>query len=362
MSSTTAPLNWQDYYGLRFHEVKLPDAREVELTSTILRAKRIANIPETPVHGTVRVSGEGWHTVTLPWSAFAFEQANNAFLKYVKELTVAGGFTNGQPAKFQLRNVVVIKAPVISLEADVCGKSAPQNGVVEYNVTVGNCSKAKQLVSLAFVKHGWEEMTASVKPDSLEIAPGEIGTVKMRVQIPNRIPPGGHEEQMLQAIANGDASQATQLKFITTSEVPHPYLFHTPARWQEVRDKIAKYPWAKEQADHFIQRATDWRVPEIADPAKAPDDTFGPYVFVTPTENDLLAAGYAWQMTGNTQFAEKVALFMQTLERSRAWLSRHVARLQPESGAGGSFLPARCHGLRHDAGLEHLFRCGQTAD
>ena len=58
---------WQNFYGVQF-EVKLPDAREVELTATILRARRNAGISETPVSGTVRVSGKGWHTITLPWS------------------------------------------------------------------------------------------------------------------------------------------------------------------------------------------------------------------------------------------------------------------------------------------------------
>ena len=79
--------DWQKFYGARF-EVKLPDARLVELTATIQRAPRGAT-PETPVSGTVRVSGKGWHTVTLPWPAFGFEQANTAFLKYVKDLKIA---------------------------------------------------------------------------------------------------------------------------------------------------------------------------------------------------------------------------------------------------------------------------------
>ena len=135
----------------------------------------------------------------------------------------------------------------------------------------------------------------------------------MRVNVSDRVPAGGHEEQVLQAIANGDAGHAAQIKFITTSEVPHPYLLHTSARWQEVRDKVLKYPWAKERADEYIQKANDWHVPEIADTAKAPDDTYGPFVFATASENDLLASGYAWQLTGDKTDAEKVALFIRRL-------------------------------------------------
>jgi hypothetical protein len=302
---------WQKFYGVQF-EVKLPDASEVKLTAGILRFQRTAT-PETPVIATVRVNGKGWHTITLPWSAFAFDQANFAFLKAVKDFRLVAATADGKPAKIQLRNVRVVKAPVVALEAAVLGKSAPKNGAVEYDVTVGNCTDVPQAVELSFVKYGWEEMVATVEPASLRLAPGESRAVKVRVQISDRVPPGGHEMQVLQAIGNGRASEASQLKFITTSEVSHPFLIHTPVRWQEVRDKITKYPWAKERADEFIKTATEWLVPEIADPAKAPDDTYGAYVFPTTTENGLLACGYAYQLTGDKKFAEKIALFLRRL-------------------------------------------------
>ena len=303
---------WQNFYGVQF-EVNLPDAREVELTTTIQRAPRGPS-PETPVTGTVRVSGAGWYLITLPWSAFQFDQAGFAFLKYVKEFKVAAKFTDGKAGeKIQLRNVRVVKAPVIALECDVRGKAAPQNGTVEYEVRVGNCSDTPQSVTLNFVRYGWEEMSSRIEPDALQLAPGESRMVKLTVKISDRVPPGGHEEQVLQAVANGDAVTATKLRFITTSEVPHPYIFHTAARWQEVRNKVAKYDWAKESQADTVRRAENWRVPEVADPAKAPDDTMGPYLFATQNENDLLACAFSWQLTHNKSHAEKVALFLRRL-------------------------------------------------
>jgi hypothetical protein len=302
---------WQSFYGVQF-EVNLPDAREVELTATILRAERNPGVAEIPIHGTVRVSGKGWHTITLPWSAFDFEQANYGFLKFVKDFTVATR-ADGRPVTFQLRNARVVKSPGVALEAEVRGKSAPQDGSVEYAVTVGNCRAERQSVTLSFVKYGWEEMTASVEPAGLQLAPGESQTVKVRVKISGRVPAGGHETQVLQAIANGDATTASQIKFITTSQVPNPFILHTPARWQEVRERMANHPWAKEKADEYVRKATDWQVPEIADPAKAPDDTYGPYVFATPTETNLMGCGYAYQIAGDKKFAEKIALYLRRL-------------------------------------------------
>jgi hypothetical protein len=184
---------------------------------------------------------------------------------------------------------------------------------VEYDVTVGNCSNEKKSITLSFVKYGWEEMISSVEPSSLQLAPGESRQVKVAVKISERVPPGGHETQVLQAIANGDAANTATLKFITTSQVPSPFVLHNAARWQEARDKIAKYPWAKERADEIIRKANDWRVPDIADPAKAPDDTYGPFVFVTPTETDLMNCGFAYQITRDKKFAEKIATYLRRL-------------------------------------------------
>ena len=303
--------DWQKFYGVQL-EVNLPDSKDVALTAVITRFQRTA-APETPVTATVSVSGKGWHKLTLPWSAFAFPQANTSFLKEVKEFALSVKTVDGKPATLKLRNVRVVQAPVIALEAEVRGRSSPQNGSVEYEVTVGNCTDVKQSVVLSFVKYGWEEMKATVDPGSLQLAPGESRPVKVRVAVSDRVPPGGHETQVLQAIGNGDAAAATQLKFITTCELPHPYILHTAARWQEVRDKVAKYDWAKDAQAGILKKAAAWRVPEIADPAKAPDDTYGTYVFATQNENDLLACAYAWQLTRDTNAAEKTALFLRRL-------------------------------------------------
>jgi hypothetical protein len=306
---------WQKFYGVQF-EVKLPDAREVELTATILRAQR-GSAPETPVKGSVRVSGPAgrdWHAITLPWSAFGFDQANTSFLKFVKEFKLAARPTGGGTEKIQFRNMRVVKAPVVVLECDVRGKPAAQGQTAEYEVQVGNCTDQRQSVTLSLVRVGWEEMVATVEPSELQLAPGESRTLKLRVTVTDRVPPGGHEEQVLQAIANGDATTAAKLTFITTSELPHPYVLHTAAQWQEVRDKVAKYDWAKNAQSDIVRKARAWQVPEVArPPGNDPDDTMGPFLFRTQNENDLLASGYAWQLTHEKEFAEKAALFLRRL-------------------------------------------------
>jgi hypothetical protein len=157
-------------------------------------------------------------------------------------------------------------------------------------------------------------MTSTVQPDTLQLAPGESKSCTVTVTVPARVPAGGHEQQTLEAIANGDASTAEKLTFTTVSELPHPYILHTPARWAEVRDKVTKYPWAKEAQDAYVKTAEEWIVPEVAKPPKNdPNDTMGPYLFQTVNENSLLACAYSYQLTGNLAHAGKVALFLRRL-------------------------------------------------
>jgi hypothetical protein len=155
-------------------------------------------------------------------------------------------------------------------------------------------------------------MTATVEPPALDLAPGESKACVVQVAVPDRIAPGGHEEQALQAIANGNGDKAATLTLITANALPHPYILHTPAAWQEIRDNVKKYPWARAAQDDYLAQAEKWQAPEIAKPpGNDPDDTMGPFLFHTDNEHGLMACGISWQLTGEKKYAEKVAEFLR---------------------------------------------------
>ncbi len=301
--------DWELYAGLRY-TVELPDDREVELTFTAQ-----AGGGEPGVPATVRVRGAGRRSATLPWAAFAFQQARPSFLRFVKELRVSARYPDGgAPGALRLLDVSLVDGPSAGLSADERGQSAPAGQTARYAVRVSNCTDAPQAVVLGFVRRGWEVMDLAVEPAALTLAPGESRDCEVRVTVPDRVPPGGHEEQTLRAVANGDGATAATLTLTTTRELPHPYVLHTPARWDEVRAKVRDYPWAKEQQDAFVKTADGWNVPEVArPPGNDPHDNMGPYLFRTENENSLLACGYAWQLTGNKAHAEKIATFLRRL-------------------------------------------------
>jgi len=302
-------VDWSDFYGVQF-QVGLADDRDVELTVTLMAARPGGG--DTRVSANVGVSGAGWHTVMLPWSAFGFDQAGNSFLRFGKGVSI--DVQGREAGAIQLRKARIVRGAAVALQCEVRGKSAPRGGEVEYDVRVSNCTDEPEAVSLSFVRYGWEVMDAKVEPAAVKLAGGAAADVKVRVTMSDRVPPGGHEGQMLLAIANGNAAAGQRISFISTGELPHPYILHTAARWDEVRKKVKDYPWAKAAAQAYIGRADLWRVPEVArPPANDPNDNYGPFVFRTTEETNVLASAFSWELTGQKRYAQEVAEFLRRL-------------------------------------------------
>jgi hypothetical protein len=196
------------------------------------------------------------------------------------------------------------------LHAAVRGKSAEAGGTAEYEVLVGNATEKPQAVVLSFERTGWEAMTASVEPQALDLAPGETKAVVVRVNVPKRIPPGGHEAQTLRAIGNGTAPPSAAIRFVTASRMAHPYIIHTADGWAEVREKVEKYDWARQARQGEVDRAEKWNVPNVNNPD---NPKRGDWLFQTQVEHDLMATGKAYQLTQDAKFAEKLRTFLLRL-------------------------------------------------
>ena len=296
--------DWTRYQALRL-VVALPDEKEILLTLTVRGTGEqvVAKVP---------VSGKGEHELIIPREAFDYDHARSATWRGVKEIEIAGTLAGSGAGSLRLIEAAAVMAPGVALSAEVSGKSIKSGESATYTVDVSNCSRSAQVIALGFSHYGWEAMESSVNPDAVKLSPGESCQVTVTVRVPERIPPGGHETQTLRALGNG--SSVATLDLVTTSEVPHPFIVHTPKRWQEVRDKVARCDWAKKAADDYILQAEQWQVPEIAKPPENdPDDTYGPYLFKTMEEKGFLAAGISWQLTRRKEFAEKVRTFMLRL-------------------------------------------------
>jgi hypothetical protein len=312
-------------------DVTLPAGRTLEVEATLLvpaEPGRKELISETKATVTVTTSGR----VTIPINSFDFNKGQPGFLHYIRGLQFAGKFTDGASGVVKLKNVRLIRARDIALDAPVRGKAVVAGGTTRYEVTVSNCTESPQVVKLGFEKYGWEAFPAMVEPAQLTLAPGATGTCVVSVNVPAGVPAGGHERQKLTA-------GSTTLELITACDVPRPHILMTRQGWDEIRAKVQKYDWAREGQAEYVKTADEWKVPEVATPeqrAKAPENH--PYVFLNRDFDKLYPTAVAWQLTGKKEHAEKVALFLRRLaDEKTGYASTCAGTSMGEPQEGGNF-------------------------
>lgn len=308
--------DWRGFYGLQF-DVQVPVDRKCDLQAVIAQPQK--KEPKDDVSGTKAVmalSGStSWQHITLPWTVFDFKKSQGGGLEFVQTLQLSAKFVDGKEGELKLKNIRLVRAPVIALDAPACGKAAPAGTTVHYVVTVTNCTDRPQTVKLLLEKYGFEAMPVSVEPEQLPLAPGAFTKVMVSVTIPKEgIPPGGHESQKLIAVGNGDGAALAKLELVTACDVPRPSIQMTAQGWAEVRDKVKHYEWAKRAQDDFIKAADAWQVPQVATPEEKAKNSEGHiYVFRNDEFRTLPKAAIAWQLTRDKKYAEKAALFLRRL-------------------------------------------------
>ncbi|MDP4878326.1 MAG: hypothetical protein NWR36_00430, partial [Opitutales bacterium] len=242
---------WRDQYGVRL-ELYNPTEANLNITAAMLTAPTLKG--KAPVVSKfiskTSLAGKGWHTVTFPIESFNYEKARPFVLEAIKTFEITASPADGSQAQLQIRNPHLIEADIISLKSPVRSKSAKGSDSVTYQLELTNCTDAPQAVTLSRIIRGREEvMATTLSPDSLTLAPGESQTCEVTVTMSERVPAGGRETQLIQAMANG--RDAGQIEYITLSQMEHPYILHNKERWDDVREKAKTVEWAKALGDVY---------------------------------------------------------------------------------------------------------------
>jgi CubicO group peptidase (beta-lactamase class C family) len=341
--------DWRKFQGLEM-AMSIESGREIEVEATLLAPTSLSANERT----SMKIRTRNADLLRLPWASFDTPKARTSHLKFMQGVELKATYTDGKPGKVWIKDVSLIKGESVSIDAPVRGKSVLAGETAIYDVRIGNSSPVEQSVSLTFSKPGWEAMVAKVEPAFFSLKPNETKICKVQVTIPAGVPAGGHEKQLLEATGNGDVSSAARIELITGVAVPPPYLLHTPKRWQEVRDKVKNYPWARSSMDVLVKRAEEWKVPEVAKaPGNDPDDTMGPFLFATSIEHDFMSCGISWQLTGNRTHAEKVALFLRRLSDPRVGYPKTLRACNQGQVQEGHFFQyiAMAYDMVRDAGV-----------
>jgi hypothetical protein len=300
----TGSMDWQQTQGLRlecFSDGKLPEQLEVTFTSS----------NKVTGKAIVTVVGKGWQNVMIPWNRFDTNSAELvAALRCVKSVQVKSYSVS---KALLVRHVEAVKGDQVALEAIVKGRSADAGDKAVYAFKVTNVTNQPLSIVFSVPTKGWEMMTSEVEPTILTLNSGEQRECKLTVSIHEGLPAGNREHQKVQAIINGKTNETDQIEFVTAVRLPSPNILLTETRWDEVREKVKHYDWARKAKDEYIEKADNWVVPQIARRLSGDNDQLGPHIFHTPEEHGLMAAAIAYQLTGERQYAEKVQIFMRRL-------------------------------------------------
>lgn len=244
--------HWESFYGFRF-DVSIPKGRVFEGTITLRTPEREIKSSyrseDSVTSAKFTVVGNGDESIDVPFTAFDHYYPFVETFREIQSIELAGRFQDNQPGRIALAQVRVIQAPTIKLYSGSRSRTGGESESVEYTLQVMNCADRTQSVVLSHHPYSKHVMPSKISPSELILKPGETKACQVVVNVTDRVPPGGREKQKIVALANG--SMGDELELITGRKLPHPYLVHTPERWQAVRDKIAKHEWAANTAKHY---------------------------------------------------------------------------------------------------------------
>ncbi len=314
----SSSLGYRDYYTnasdwSRFAGVSLNLFNKAEANTkievTFLVAEESTRKLQKTNTATVSVTGNGWNNIFIPWDVFNLAKGQRGTLQGVSQVEIKAISDKNQT--LQIKDIKLLKAKAIYLDASIKGKSAKAGESVEYEIELGNTTAQKQTVTFTFPTIGWEAMKPIITPEVVELMPGELKTCKVQVSIPSSLPQGVREKHLLKAIANGN--ETTSLELITAVKVPSPFMVHTPENWESIYDKIENYEWAKQELAEIEAKAQKWKVPDYATKDANIDVFRGPYLFHNNEAGAMMNCALAYRLTGKNEYAQKCVEFLRKL-------------------------------------------------
>lgn len=212
-------------------------------------------------------------------------------------------------AAFAVQRLAACRERVVCLDVPVRGLHADAGENVVYQGHVCNCSDEPAVISLLQQLEGWESLQAEIAIEGCEgtevlLAPGGCVPFTVKLNVHGDMVPGGHEETVIKATgrtASCTGESAVSLKTLRT--LPHPYIYHNRDGWKAVREKIDAYPCYQPAFRKYLASADSWVV--------EPPMEGRPFCYETKVEYPIMDTAYAYILTGEKHYAEKLATFFR---------------------------------------------------
>ncbi|MCA0755865.1 alginate lyase family protein [Paenibacillus sp. N4] len=249
------------------------------------------------VEAKVSAAGTGERELRVRLEDFEIEAAKANIWRFLKGFELQGNA--------ELRSARLVRGERLFVQADVRGKSGDAGEAVEYRMTVYNCTDERQLVSVNQKYNGWESLHPELAPRQFMLEPLGSREITAVVRVHETMVPGGHETTVLGFIANGDGGSAVQVELKTLRSLSHPYIYWTKEQWAERKALIERHESFRPGYKRMLEDADAWTVkPPV--PVEERD-----YCYDTREEHYIMSAAYAYALTGERRYAEKVAQFFR---------------------------------------------------
>jgi hypothetical protein len=319
------------WYGMKLALIALTEVTEIEATAHF--------IDNRSLKATISLAGIGRHEVKLKLDDFDIEAAKTNIWRFLKSMELKGDA--------ELMEAKLNRGEKLFVEAGVLGKAGDPGEEVVYKMTVYNCTDAKQRVAVKQHFVGWESLLPAVSPSRFTLEPYGKQEITAAVTVHERMAAGGHETTTLQFTANADAGSAVQISFKTLRKLPHPYIYYDEAGWQQTRAKIDRNPKFKPGYDKIIADADSW---QVKPPVSVEERD---YCYDTSEEHDIMSAAYAYALTKERKYAEKVAAFFRYFIDEKTGYPRKKKGCSQSYVQEGHFFQhlAIPYDMIHDAGV-----------
>lgn len=281
----------------------------------------------------------GEHSCDLVLESFEVERAKANIWRELVSVSVSGGA--------EILEAELLRGSSIAVETGVLGKPGRAGETVWYDVTVHNCLGRRQWVQATQIIEGWESMYARIEPERFLLEPYGSCRVRISVQMHGDIPKGSHERTSVRLVPEGNPAGAEEVTVFTLRALPHPYIYHTQEKWKEVRERIASEEAYRPGYEKLKKDADSWNVPELV--------PFGErdYCCDTAQETYLMSCAYLYSITGELEYAKKIALFFRRFaEPGKGYPARKKGCSQSYVQEGHFFQHlALAYDMTYDAGI-----------
>ena len=185
----------------------------------------------------------------------------------------------------------------------------------------------------------------SLSQEKITLAPGEVFQGTLTVVISDRIPEGGHEQSVV-IVKDEKGNILKQFGFVTVRTKEHPFLLVTNPVFEESKEKIEQYDWAKKNLNNMLIELNGFEFPErkiITKPR--PTKVWSSLNYKASDGEKAFQLALAYKLTGEKIYKDKLISFIKKVcDKEEGYLSIGAATngVQVHEGNFFLFLSAAC--------------------